>query len=237
MIGSERKTSASRLLDPEKYELFESRFKGLGKPTEGEIAMSMQHPKIVQTYEHGVSTKGERVLIMEYVGGHSLQDLIVRKRTNITDGNELMMMRDMAESLGYVHDQDYIHRDVCPRNFITTPRGRHGQNDRLWIDRAGDRPLHGPGQPHRHAAVHVPRNRPPPENRSPRRHLFARRDVLLPAHDDRTPGRARSFRAGRHSPTTPNRRRRSSSGNPSSTPSSARAIMRMIHPDVEQRMS
>ena len=110
-----------KLLDPEKYELFESRFKGLGKPTEGEIAMSMQHPKIVKTYEHGVSTKGERVVIMEYIGGHSLQDLIVRKRTNITGGNELMMMRDMAQSLDYVHSQGYIHRDVCPRNFITTP--------------------------------------------------------------------------------------------------------------------
>ena len=27
----------------------------------------------------------------------------------------------MAEALNYVHRQDFIHRDVCPRNFICTP--------------------------------------------------------------------------------------------------------------------
>ena len=33
-----------KILDIEKMELFEARFKGQGKPSEGEIAMSMKHP-------------------------------------------------------------------------------------------------------------------------------------------------------------------------------------------------
>ncbi|MCA9269449.1 MAG: serine/threonine protein kinase, partial [Planctomycetales bacterium] len=42
-----------KLLDPEKTEHFESRFPGLKKPTEGEIAVQMDHPRIVKTLEHG----------------------------------------------------------------------------------------------------------------------------------------------------------------------------------------
>ncbi len=47
-----------KILDIEKMELFESRFKGLKKPSEGEIALSMKHPNVVETYEVGVSLKG-----------------------------------------------------------------------------------------------------------------------------------------------------------------------------------
>ncbi|MEM1225074.1 MAG: serine/threonine-protein kinase [Planctomycetota bacterium] len=110
-----------KILDPEKYELFESRFKGLGKPSEGEIAISMRHPLIAETYEHGVTTKGQRVLVMEYVSGPGMQDIIVRKKGDVIEGKHLQLMRQMAESLAYVHSQDYIHRDVCPRNFICLP--------------------------------------------------------------------------------------------------------------------
>jgi serine/threonine protein kinase len=32
-----------------------------------------------------------------------------------------MLIRDMAEALRYVHSREYIHRDICPRNFICEP--------------------------------------------------------------------------------------------------------------------
>ena len=110
-----------KVLDIEKVELFEGRFKGLGKPTEGEIAMSMKHPKVVETYEVGVSTKGQPVLVMEYIAGPSMQNIIVKKQEHHVAGKRLMLIRDMAESLKYVHSRNYIHRDICPRNFICEP--------------------------------------------------------------------------------------------------------------------
>ncbi|TWT54730.1 Serine/threonine-protein kinase PknB [Rubripirellula amarantea] len=110
-----------KILDIEKYELFEARFKGLNKPTEGQIAMLMKHPKVVETYEIGVSPKGEPVIVMEYIGGPSLQNIVVQKQEHHVTGKRLRMIRDMAEALKYVHDQGFIHRDICPRNFICTP--------------------------------------------------------------------------------------------------------------------
>ncbi|NNE00024.1 MAG: serine/threonine protein kinase [Pirellulaceae bacterium] len=110
-----------KLLDCEKVELFESRFKGLGKPNEGQIAMLMRHPNIAETYEVGTTTKGEPILIMEYVAGPSMQNIVVKKQEHHVAGKRLMLIREMAEALKYVHSMNFIHRDICPRNFICLP--------------------------------------------------------------------------------------------------------------------
>lgn len=110
-----------KLIDPEKLALFENRFKGLHKPSEGQIAMQMRHPLVVETYEHGVTTKGQRILVMEYIAGPGMQDIIVRKREELVAGKRLMLIRQMAEALQYVHSQGFIHRDICPRNYICLP--------------------------------------------------------------------------------------------------------------------
>lgn len=110
-----------KILDIEKVELFEGRFKGLGKPNEGQIAMSMKHPKVVETYEVGTTTKGQPILIMEYISGPSMQNIIVKKQEHHVQGKRIKLIRDMAEALKYVHTRDFIHRDICPRNFICEP--------------------------------------------------------------------------------------------------------------------
>jgi eukaryotic-like serine/threonine-protein kinase len=112
-----------KILDPEKTIPFESRFKGLNKPPEGKVAMSMKFPKIVQTHEYGLTTKGEQYIVMEFVEGTGLSQLIFLKDP-LLKGNKLRLIRDMAESIDYVHKQGYIHRDICPRNFIVAPDGK-----------------------------------------------------------------------------------------------------------------
>jgi serine/threonine protein kinase len=110
-----------KVLDPEKVELFESRFRHLKKPSEGEIALKMHHPNVVETYEVGVSTKGAPVIIMEYIGGPSMQNIIVNKQEQHVAGKRIRLMRSMCEAVKYVHSMEFIHRDICPRNFILLP--------------------------------------------------------------------------------------------------------------------
>jgi eukaryotic-like serine/threonine-protein kinase len=100
--------------------LFESRFAGLKKPPEGEIAIRLKHPRIVETYEYGVSGKGQAFTIMEFLPGPGLQQLI-RQREEGLVGKRLNLIRQMAEAVHAVHQAGYIHRDVCPRNFICSP--------------------------------------------------------------------------------------------------------------------
>jgi serine/threonine-protein kinase len=109
-----------KLCDPAKVEFFENRFKGLNKPSEGEIAMAMEHPNIARTFEYGVTTKGFPYLVMEFVDGPGLQVLIQEKAEDRVKGKRLNMIRHMASALAYVHQANYIHRDICPRNYIAT---------------------------------------------------------------------------------------------------------------------
>lgn len=111
-----------KVLDAKKTLELESRFKGLTKPTEGEIAISIDHPRIVKTYEHGLTTKGQQYLVMEFLDGPGLNSLLIGRDQRL-DGNRLSLIRQAAEALAGVHEEGYIHRDVCPRNFVVTRDG------------------------------------------------------------------------------------------------------------------
>ncbi|MFK7734941.1 MAG: serine/threonine-protein kinase [Pirellulaceae bacterium] len=107
-----------KLCDLEKFSFFESRFKGMSKPAEGEIAATMDHPNIIRTLEFGLSTKKEPYLIMELIEGPGLNTLIQNQDTERLGNHRLSLIRQMADSLSYVHKKGFIHRDICPRNFI-----------------------------------------------------------------------------------------------------------------------
>jgi serine/threonine-protein kinase len=106
-----------KVADPKKSKLFESRFKELKKPVEGEIAMAIEHPYVVKTLEHGITRDREAYIVMEYIEGPGLHNLIYNN-DSILDGKRLNLIRQMAEALGAVHDAGFVHRDVCPRNYI-----------------------------------------------------------------------------------------------------------------------
>jgi serine/threonine-protein kinase len=106
-----------KVCDPEKTALFEDRFKTLNKPSEGEIAKSLRHPRIVETYEYGMTTRGQRYIVMEFLTGSGLHTMI-KQRDERLPGKRLNLVRQMAEAVHAVHEAGYIHRDVCPRNFI-----------------------------------------------------------------------------------------------------------------------
>lgn len=106
-----------KFLDKEKLDAFRARFKGLDKPEEAEIAMQMHHERVVETYEFGKTTKGVEYILMEYVNGPGLNSLVLSKDKKMI-ANRLNLIRQMAEGVQAVHDAGFIHRDVCPRNFI-----------------------------------------------------------------------------------------------------------------------
>lgn len=114
------KMVALKILDFEKTRDLESRFEGRNKPTEGEVAMLLKHPNIVQTYEHGITFDGEQFLVMEFLEGVSLTYLIESQNDDMKK-YRLNYMIQLGEALEYFHQRNWIHRDLCPRNVIVTP--------------------------------------------------------------------------------------------------------------------
>lgn len=106
-----------KILDREKTLAFEARFKGLVKPTEGEIAAGFDHPGIIRTFEFGLTTKDEQYLVMEFIDGPNLNAVLV-SRDPMLEGRRLRFIRQAAEALTAVHEAGFIHRDICPRNLL-----------------------------------------------------------------------------------------------------------------------
>ena len=111
------RTVALKILEKEKTAKYESRFQGLNKPSEGEVAVSLQHPNIVKTYEFGWTLEDEMFLVMEFVEGVGLA-LLVDLQNEEMKRYRLRYMIQIGEALNYCHQQNWIHRDVCPRNVM-----------------------------------------------------------------------------------------------------------------------
>jgi len=124
------KIVALKVLDKEKTERFEARFPPeLKKPTEGEIALTLNHPHIVKTYEWGITMQGEQFLVMEFVDGLGLS-FLVDVQNDLMQKNRINFMIQLGEGVRYFHEQKWIHRDICPRNIMVSD----GDNQIKLID-------------------------------------------------------------------------------------------------------
>jgi serine/threonine-protein kinase len=116
------KTVGLKLLKKDKTEEFEKRWRGLKKPSEGEIALSLKNPRIVETYEYGETTTGLQYILMEFLPGLGL-NVVIQDKCKLIMGKKLQLIRQILESIDAVHKAGYVHRDICPRNFIVAPDG------------------------------------------------------------------------------------------------------------------
>jgi eukaryotic-like serine/threonine-protein kinase len=108
-----------KILDPVKTASVEARLKGLHKPCEGEIALQLKHPRIVDTYEHGLTTENAPYLVMEFLDGPDLNSALIAHDPCL-EGHRVRFIRQAAEAVAAVHAAKFIHRDVCPKNFLLT---------------------------------------------------------------------------------------------------------------------
>ncbi len=112
-----------KIVDAAKAAAVESRYKSLGKPCEGEIGQKIVGPNIVRTLEWGTTTTNEPFLVMEYIDGALLHSLITSHKT-FSPAQRIDLVRQAATAVAAVQAAGFVHRDICPRNFILQPSGR-----------------------------------------------------------------------------------------------------------------
>lgn len=112
-----------KVIDQTKAAPVEGRYRGLNKPCEGEIGMLITGPHIARTIEWGESTTGDPFVLQEFVEGTVLHTVLSSKKQIPVD-RRLDLIRQAAEAIATVHDAGFVHRDICPRNFILRPDGK-----------------------------------------------------------------------------------------------------------------
>ncbi|MGC4121118.1 MAG: serine/threonine-protein kinase [Myxococcales bacterium] len=76
---------------------------------------SLSHPNVVSIVDKGKS--GETYyLVMEFVGGPSLRDVMREKNLQWTDAIRYVV--DIARAIDYAHGRGVIHRDLKPENIL-----------------------------------------------------------------------------------------------------------------------
>ena len=116
-----RRMVCVKLLDKELTASFEARFKGWRRPTEGAICLELKHPYVVETYEYGLTVTGQYYIVMEMIEGSRL-DRLIKTDSRQLRGSRIKYLLQVAEGLEYVHQQRFVHRDICPRNIMISHR-------------------------------------------------------------------------------------------------------------------
>jgi hypothetical protein len=92
---------------------------------EAQAAGRLSHPGIVTVFDVGEEAETRSpYIVMEYVAGQSLQDLLSRENQKLSLGTALELAQEIAEALHYAHAQGVVHRDIKPANILLTAAGR-----------------------------------------------------------------------------------------------------------------
>jgi eukaryotic-like serine/threonine-protein kinase len=116
------RTVCLKILDKEKTARFDARFPGLVKPMEGAVLMALHHPNVVKTFDYGMTFQGEQYLVMELIEGNGLNFLIETQSPALA-GKRIDFLVQLADGLEYIHQQKFMHRDICPRNTMINQEG------------------------------------------------------------------------------------------------------------------
>jgi serine/threonine-protein kinase len=105
---------------------------------EARNAAALLHPAIATVFDFGESEveDGLPYLVMEYVDGRTLADLLVGGRP-LDAEQARVLVAQAAEGLGAAHAGGLVHRDVKPGNLMVRPDGALKITD-FGIARAGD---------------------------------------------------------------------------------------------------
>ncbi len=89
---------------------------------EAQTTAKLNHPSIVSIHDIGTQD-GHPFLVIEYVEGKSLDDLI-QENGPMPPSEILRISKDIASGLEYAHREGVLHRDIKPENIMITIEGK-----------------------------------------------------------------------------------------------------------------
>jgi tRNA A-37 threonylcarbamoyl transferase component Bud32 len=86
---------------------------------EARHAIRLRHPNIAQLYDFSVDENGARYMVIEYIDGLSLQEVLDR-HASLPVGLTCELALQTLRALDYLHQRGLVHRDISPDNLMLT---------------------------------------------------------------------------------------------------------------------
>jgi serine/threonine protein kinase/lipopolysaccharide biosynthesis regulator YciM len=88
---------------------------------EARSASTLSHQHIATIHDYGETPEGQPYIVMEFVRGAILAELMQREKLTIPRSLKIVM--EVAEALGEAHRHGIVHRDIKPSNVAINQRG------------------------------------------------------------------------------------------------------------------
>ncbi|MCH8968952.1 MAG: protein kinase [Planctomycetes bacterium] len=80
--------------------------------------INMKSPNLVSIFDVVKNADGECFVIMEYVSGPSLRDMLIAAPEGLGAEKATFFLREIARGLSYLHERGIVHRDLKPGNIF-----------------------------------------------------------------------------------------------------------------------
>ena len=97
---------------------------------EAKATSTLRHPNIVSVHDFGVSEHGQPYMIMDFVEGRNLADIL--KSIGAIPLNQCLdIFLEISDALAHAHAHGILHRDLKPSNIILTTTSEKASTARI----------------------------------------------------------------------------------------------------------
>lgn len=94
---------------------------------EATLLAGLSHPNLPRVSDYFIESTGRQYLVMDFIEGQDLTDMIINRRTPLPESQALTWMIQVSQAVALLHSQrpkPIIHRDIKPPNIKITPAGQ-----------------------------------------------------------------------------------------------------------------
>ena len=81
--------------------------------------LNLKHPNLLAIHDIRHDESGDRWVVMEYIGGESLEQAIARNPNGMPPEEVTRWMNGIVGGVAYLHDHGIVHRDLKPGNIFS----------------------------------------------------------------------------------------------------------------------
>jgi serine/threonine protein kinase len=90
---------------------------------EWEVGRQFDHPNLIR-FKEFIEDKTVACIVMDYFHARNLKKRILVKQKTFLEEHAERIMIQVAQSLAYMHDRGWVHRDVKPANILVADDGQ-----------------------------------------------------------------------------------------------------------------